>query len=253
VNESRLLGIVLPSFPVLRAILDRIREKYDIPPVLPENAQLIETLRAERSQEEWAAVLADLERELDAEVFAFPPQLAQLIQRGTEFAEAPGTTGEPVGETSSAADSGSARLAVTVITQIIKPLIEWRDRARRGLAVMLLDHLITGRRIEFPEQLVYPIGRVDIPPGDDPESLVVAVAHRFSNPDEMARRFRAKIIETFGSKHTIQEEHLELAEYLARRTPARTSRTILSCTWSGILRLCLIGAGRSVTKRSFRR
>jgi hypothetical protein len=81
-QESRLLGIVLPSFPVLRAILDRTREKYSIPPVLPEDAQLSATLRAERTQEEWAAVLDDLERELDAEVFAFPPSLAHLIKRG---------------------------------------------------------------------------------------------------------------------------------------------------------------------------
>jgi hypothetical protein len=63
-QASKLLGTLLPSIPVMHAILEKIREKYNSPRVLPEHKQLAEILRAERTPEEWRAVFDDLQRKL---------------------------------------------------------------------------------------------------------------------------------------------------------------------------------------------
>jgi len=55
-SQVDLLNRLLPSHPELDEMLRKIREKYDIPEVLPEYEQLAETLSQERTIEEWEAI-----------------------------------------------------------------------------------------------------------------------------------------------------------------------------------------------------
>lgn len=100
--------------------------------------------------------------------------------------------------------------------------MELQDRIYKGLAARLLDYLITGRRIELPDELMNIVVRMSLPGDGALEPVVIAVAHRLSNPDEISERFRDKVVETFGKKPRITERHLELAEYLARKNTGRS-------------------------------
>jgi DNA-directed RNA polymerase specialized sigma24 family protein len=75
----------LPSTPILHAILDKIRQKCNIPEVLPENKRLVESLRAERTAEEWKAVFNDLEQEIRSEIQPLPPEFEKIVQGGAEL------------------------------------------------------------------------------------------------------------------------------------------------------------------------
>jgi HEPN domain-containing protein len=60
-NEISLLSKLLPSTPELDELLRKIREKYNIPSILPENVQLAETLSQERTVEEWEGIRQEIE------------------------------------------------------------------------------------------------------------------------------------------------------------------------------------------------
>lgn len=85
-QESKLLGTLLPSMPAMHAILEKIRDKYNIPPVLPEDEQLAETLRAERTPEEWQAVFDDLEWDVRAEVPIVPSAPTNILEGALKIA-----------------------------------------------------------------------------------------------------------------------------------------------------------------------
>ncbi len=220
-QEFKLLGTLLPSMGALRKILERIREKYNIPPVLPEDEQLAETLRAERTPEEWRAVFADLEREIRAEIRIGPPELTKLLEGAVQIAS---TAPDAIAKESAAGGASNealGRLAQQLITMVL-PALELQDEIYKGLARRLLDYLITGRPIELPEELLNIVFRMTLAAEGEPEPVVIAVAHQLSNPDEITQKFRDKIVETFGEKPRIKEQHLELAEYLARKNTGKS-------------------------------
>src|ERR1700690_814832 len=84
---SELLNKLLPSSGVLNTILKKIKNKYNIPDVLPENEQLAETLLAERTPNEWGAIREDIEKELRIELQLLPPDLEITLQGLTEMAK----------------------------------------------------------------------------------------------------------------------------------------------------------------------
>lgn len=106
-QEFKLLGTLLPSMGALRKIVDGIREKYQIPEVLPEDQQLAETLRAERRPEEWRAVFDDLERAIRTEIPIGAPELTKMLEGALKITEGPGGD---VGQ-EGAATGDSARLS----------------------------------------------------------------------------------------------------------------------------------------------
>ena len=63
-SQVDLLKKLLPSISELNEILTKIREKHNIPPVLPEHKQLIETLSQERTLKEWEAIRQEIEKHL---------------------------------------------------------------------------------------------------------------------------------------------------------------------------------------------
>ena len=212
--ENRLLGILLPSIDGLREILQAVREKYNIPEVLPENVQLAETLFQERTLEEWMAISGEIEAEL-REKFSIPDLgigkaydvLQESASNSPELAELLGTK----------IDIGDPEVA-----KLISALMSKSDSGFNGLnvlykvgAAILLDHLITGQLIEFPIEWINMVLPITLPP--DNQKIVVAIATEASEPDELLERFRKRITEIFGEKPKIKKEHLDTAEYLAMK------------------------------------
>jgi hypothetical protein len=125
------------------------------------------------------------------------------------------------GEVPGVSNAALGRLAQQLVAMVL-PALELQDRIYKGLSRQLFDHLITGRRIEFPDELMNIVVRMALVTEDAPEPVVIAVAHQLSNPDEVTEKFRSRIVETFGKKPKIKKEHLELAQYLARKNTGKT-------------------------------
>jgi hypothetical protein len=65
-SQVELLSRLLPSLEEVDEILTKIREKYLLEKVLPENEQLAEIILQQRTIEEWEAVRQEIENELRA-------------------------------------------------------------------------------------------------------------------------------------------------------------------------------------------
>jgi hypothetical protein len=65
-SQVELLSRLLPSIPELNEILTKIREKYLIEEVRPENKELVESISQQLTLEGWEAVRQDIENELRA-------------------------------------------------------------------------------------------------------------------------------------------------------------------------------------------
>ena len=74
--ESKLLGTLLPSHPDLFPILERIREKYLIPEIPPDDDELIEILSA--NEIDWQAVRKEIEQEVRTNENILPESMRKI-------------------------------------------------------------------------------------------------------------------------------------------------------------------------------
>ena len=63
-QQAELFGNLTPNIPEINDILKRVREKHNIPEVLPEHEQLVESLFQERTLDEWETIRQEIEDEL---------------------------------------------------------------------------------------------------------------------------------------------------------------------------------------------
>src|SRR5271157_4517157 len=225
--QKTLLDTLLPSTDVLRGILDRIREKYNIPEVMPENEQLAELLQSNDFYD-WKAIRDDLEKELRKELqLLLPQELPMLFQGFMEMASKSHGIKELEGLNVEINDPNLAMIIGSMM-QGVPGVLQYLDQVFAIGAQKLLDHLITGRPIEVPKVWFNLIGSAKFPAGENGEKFVIAVAHQFSDPDEIANEFRKKIIGTFGEKPKLKEADLETAEYLAMRNTDKSIGDILT-------------------------
>jgi hypothetical protein len=225
-NVSKLLNKLLPSSEVVNTILGKIKDKYNIPEVLPENAQLAETLLAERTPDEWRTILEDLENELRVELQLLPPDLEISLQGLTEMAK---RSADLKGFDGMTVDINNPAFAffTGLLMENGTKAFQFLDKIYKFTAQKLLDNLITGRPIMLPDIAMNPVGAFRITDIEGTESFVFAVAHQLTDPDEIVVKFRSKIVETFGEKPKIKEQHLELAEYLAMKNTKKSYKDLL--------------------------
>jgi hypothetical protein len=61
-QQAKLFGS-FPNIPEINDILTRVRGKHNIPEVLPEHEQLVESLFQERTLEQWETIRQEIEDE----------------------------------------------------------------------------------------------------------------------------------------------------------------------------------------------
>jgi len=224
-SQVDLLNRLLPSIPELNEILTKIRDKYLIPEVLPENEQLVETLFQERTLEEWEAIRQEIENELRVWIQPSFSGLDKIVRLFMELINSSDVTKAFLMDTTVGISEPEAVKFVDGITKNALSGVELLNQIYVRGSEQLLDHLITGRPIKLPLEWFEIVGTLSIPP--DGGKFVIAVAHQLSDPDEIAEKFRAKIIETFGEKPKVKKEHLETSEYLAMKNTGKELEDIV--------------------------
>ena len=189
-KEFELFGHLLPSHPDIFPILQKVREKYQIPEIRPEDDGFIETLLTEY-EIDWHEVRQEIEQELKASD-AWIPEGIRKIYKGAktydddlldfpELAPLPEETRNQV----IAAMKILYRLSVQAVPSI--------DAFYKATADLLFEYLITGRAREAPQDW---FGKVfTMPSFEFPSVVAMAIAYYTK---VIAEQFKAEFIKTFG-------------------------------------------------------
>jgi hypothetical protein len=217
-KQIDLLGRLMPSIPEVKDMLGKVREKYDLPEVLPENEQLAKLLLSSEFYD-WEVIRRDIEIELRK---WFQPVSSDFDNMVLLFKTAIDRSSDIknflMSETIGVTEPEAARFIEVVNKNAVSGLTMLNQFFTVG-SEKLLDHLITGRPITLPKEWVNPVLSITLPPG---EKLIIAVAHQLSNPDELTEKFRQRIVDEFGEKPKIKDSDLDTAEYLAKKNTGRS-------------------------------
>jgi hypothetical protein len=189
-NQVELLSRLVPSIPEVKNILRTVREKHNIPEVLPENEQLAQLL-LESEFYDWEAIRQDIENELRGWFQPVSSDLDNAVQLFKMLIDkSPDIKETLMSETAGVAEPEAARFIEAVNKNAISGLT-MLDQFFIAGSEKLLDHLMTGRPITLPKEWANPVISITLPPG---EKFVIAVAHQLSDPNELSEKFRQRII-----------------------------------------------------------
>jgi hypothetical protein len=222
-QKTDLLSRLLPSIPEIHKILLTIREKYDLPEVLPENEQLAQLL-LESEFYDWEAIRKDIENELRTWFQPVSSDLDNTVQLFMMLIDkSPDIRESLMSETIGIAEPEAAKFVEEVNNNALSGLTMLDHYYIKG-SEKLLDHLITGRPMVLPKEWANPVLSVTLPPG---EKFVIAVAHQLSDPDELSEKFRQRMKDTFGEEPKIKADDLDTAEYLSMKITGKTINDIV--------------------------
>ena len=210
----------MPGHPDVFPIIENIREKYQIPPVDPEDD--IDEILLTRDDIDWDAVKQDI----DAQVKDFP----FFDEKETAFLQGLRTiTNLPFDAPEFATLSDETRDGLKkVFSILIQPytlaLAVIEDKTYRPLADMIYEYLLTGNTRDVPEEWFGKVFTGNIL-GD---KIVIAMAGEGTNPKVIAEQLKREITNTFGKyKLAVTDTHLETAEFYSRRLQGDSLRRLV--------------------------
>ena len=222
-KEPKFLGTILLLNPLIFPILEKIREKYDIDEVSPTENGLRERLLKDIDQEQesdWKAVRHELENEIRAIPDLLPPEFAfyhKIFEAGKTLPPEPTFT-EPATEKLKADVTilyhGFYNLYNFVSTYMVSPWQTAIDKCFTDITDNAFEFLFSGKIRDIPHDWISMVNTLPMM-GDD---IVVAMASRLANPDEITEQFHQKLIDTFGKRRPkLTDNNLPYTEYLAMK------------------------------------
>lgn len=215
-KQSELLGTLLPGHPDFFPIIKNIREKYQIPEILPEDEDFANILLT-NNEIDWQSVRADIEQQIRANEEILPPFTGMLYKGiqaiNTDSLDFPELA--PLDE--------KTRNAVLQMFKIMfgmfAPLIPAIDDVYKGFADLVFENILTGKTREAPQDW---FGKVVVMPSMG-ENIVVAIAGELSDPKVIAEQFKAEYTSTFGKdRPNLTPMNLKTAEFLTMRLQGKS-------------------------------
>lgn len=207
-KESELLGKLLPGHPDIFPIIQNIREKYQIPPIDPENSDITDLLITEY-EIDWEAVKQDIEKQVNAislhddEETKYIQTLQKLRDMPLDFPELdilPEETRNGIKKVFSMFAQQSAFILDMLDNQSYRPIAE-----------IIYEYLLTGKTREVPHDWFGKVMTTQILGAP----IVMVLAGEGSNPKELAEQFKGEFTKTFGKiEYKITDTQLDTAEYL---------------------------------------
>jgi hypothetical protein len=209
-KESKLLGKLLPGHPDIFPIIENIREKYQIPPVNPEDDDITQLLLT-NYEIPWDAVRRDIEDQVH-NVSLFSDAENEYIRQLRGFDKAFTAFDFPEFQCLSEQTRESLK---TLILALLKPhtlsLALLEELSYKPITEFIFDYLLTGRTRESPKEWFGTVQTVDF----FGEKVVLVMAGGAADPKVMAEQFKNEFTRTFGKReHKITETLLSTAEYL---------------------------------------
>jgi hypothetical protein len=182
-KEAKLIGSLLLSHEQFLPILNKIRDKYDIPEISPEDDGITEILLVDEDID-WDEVHQEIKEKINNLDELFPAQLQGLMKLGNNLTESPNLPEE------------FNEIPANILEQILPfiqslliflTLISHKiDEFKATIASHLFELLITGEAREIPQDW---IGVVMPVPFFDEEPFLVAMATRLSDRKEIMDEF----------------------------------------------------------------
>lgn len=207
-REDKLFGKLLPSHPDLLPILQRIREKYNIPEIAPGDETLAEILGAENEID-----LEALHQDIESELRKIPellPEGTDAIYKILQGKEENNLNSPGLDELSEETRSIINALMMLLVS-FLEPFRFAIDGFFTALADNLFEFLLTGEGRELPEnwiQAAYTMNMMG-------EPVVLVMCNRAADPKKVAQLLKTEYTKTFGSdRPKITDGHMNTADYL---------------------------------------
>lgn len=222
-KEANFLGTLILQSPLMFSILEKIREKYGIDEIDPTRDGLRERLLEdmENDQEiDWHAVRQNLEKEIRNIPDLLPPEVAlfhKMIEIKNALPPEPTFT-EPITDKLkidvTALYHGYVGLYTVLADNLAAPFQTVIDNCYSAITDNALEFLYSGKIRDVPNDWISAVNTLPM----FGEDIVMAVAGRLADPDEITQAFRQKLIKTFGKRRPkLTKKNLPFAEYLAMK------------------------------------
>lgn len=219
-KESELLGKLMPGHPDILPIIQKIREKYQIPEVRPEDD--IDEILLTRDDIDWEAVRQDIETQVQS-VQLFEDQAATYIQGIRKLQ----TVSLDFPELENCPEEVKEQLKklFSALINFFTPMLALIDeRAYKPLTEMVFEYLLTGKTRDVPEDWFAKVFTMTVLGN----TSVVAMAGEAADPKVIAEQFKAEFTKTFGSNRPkITETYLDTAEYLAMKLQGNSYKRLV--------------------------
>jgi len=214
---SELLGKLLPGHQDTLPIINAIREKYQIPEILPEDEDFTKILLS-NNEIDWQAVRNDIEQQIRESDLFLPPATKMLYKNiqainnnSVDFPEL-----APLDERTRNAVISMFRMIYGLYSQIIPSI----DDMYNTLTDMIFENILTGKTREAPQDW---FGKVVAIPSFEGETLIVAMAGEFSDPKVITEQFKSMYTKTFGKdRPALTDMNLKTAEFLAMKLQGKS-------------------------------
>jgi hypothetical protein len=207
-KETELFSSLLPSHPDLLPIIKRIREKYNIPEIDPDDFGMKEILLSDNDID-WQSVL----QEIEVQIRNIPELLPSSIKPLLKFIHAENqplifSNFEEVPE--ELRNQLNALMAV-LVSQIIEPVLGKVNEFYKAVSDSLFEFLLTGTPREVPNDWFGTVTTTSM----FGEPLIIAMASQASDPKAISDQFRQEFTKTFGKvRPKLTEGNLKTGEYL---------------------------------------
>jgi hypothetical protein len=210
-KESELLGKLLPGHPDILPIIENIREKYQIPPINPEDDDITQLLLT-NDEIPWDAVRRDIDDQVH-EIPLFSDVENEYIRKLRDLNKSLDSFDE-LPELQCLAKETRESLK-NLFVQLLQSRNQYvgllDDLAYKPITDMIFEYLLTGKTREAPQEWFGSIQTVDF----FGEKVILAMAGEAADPKEITEQFKNEFTKAFGKReHKITDTHLNTAEYL---------------------------------------
>jgi hypothetical protein len=205
---KKLLGKLTPAHPDFIPILQTIREKYDLPEIVPGDETLAEILGAE------AEIDPEILRQDILTALKDNPELlpadARSIYTLVQAKEGNKFDLSKLDECPPEIKKNFMAL-LDLVVALLKPSHSVIDAIFSTLADNLLDYLLTGETRDLPENWLQVADTMNILG----ETVIFAMCNQAADPKQAAQLYKAEFTKTFGKdRPKVTEGHLNTAENL---------------------------------------
>ena len=219
--ENKVLGKLLPSHESIQIILNKVRDKYQIPEISPSDDGMEEILRHGLDLD-WIIIHSEILENIKASPDIFPEKYRRLYKVLNNYQEK--ISNEPELEKVSQEFRDNFKTMMDLLMSQFLPIVQEMDIFFRTIADLSVEYLFTGKAREVPENWFLRFYEMN----SFGEKVLVMQTNAAVDPDEAAEKFKKKFKATYGKRKVkLTEKHVKTADLLRMRWEGKSYQYII--------------------------
>jgi hypothetical protein len=213
-KETKLLGSLLPSHPDAIPIIEKIREKYQLPEISPDDDPITEIYLGDEIIP-LEVFRQDIENIIQESDFFITPEsdLYKIYKNAKLYKDKPPKLEGWAKLLPKDAKNKLLELYQAVI-KMTDLLVQMIDQQHKAIANMFYIYLLTGESEEAPNDWFSKVATMNI----DGETVIMAMASQVADPEIIIQQFREQYKKTFGSRNPkVSDAVVSTAHFLRLR------------------------------------